>query len=228
MEERCKWQILGGTYGRTTWIRLHEVWRYVSLRPYDCLYLSGEAKRRRDTNSGACTSAVGPVDKLRMAQKHLQENYSVRVERAVFDLEFFAMRSLTFDARAGGSGAGAKKAGEIKWSFGAIGVQGWRWNEFRAEGGTAEAFMCACGWLRISGSLASAYHGGERGRLSRLNCTRKLDLRTNLSSKCRPSKCMVAWDSCRAVFGGSIVPAQQILLMVIELYIEAVAVSEWC
>ena len=62
-------------------------------------------------------------------------------------------------------------------------------------------FMCACRLLEINGSLASALNGGERGGLTRFNCSGMHELRTSRSSNCRPSSFMVAWDRWRAVFG---------------------------
>ena len=63
------------------------------------------------------------------------------------------------------------------------------------------SFMCACGGLGASGALTRASQGGERGVMTKFNCPVMPFLQGNWWSNCKPSKCIVAWDSCLAVFG---------------------------
>ena len=76
-----------------------------------------------------------------------------------------------------------------------------RWHGFETGDGGAGTFMCACCGLSASGALTSVFEGGERGGLTKFNCPGILDLRWNWWYNCKSSKCTVAWDSCRAVFG---------------------------
>ena len=72
---------------------------------------------------------------------------------------------------------------------------------FKTVDGGAGTLMCACCGLSASGALTSVFKGGELGGLTRFNCPGMLDLRGNWWSNCKPSKCIVAWENCRAVFG---------------------------
>ena len=132
-------------------------------------------------------------------------------------MALFATGFLTFNGSAVGGGARANRnAGGINASCVAMGL--------RTGDGAERALSCACGCLSASGTLASAFKGGERERLSSFNCPRMLDLSACWSTSCRPSKCMVGRDSYRAVFG--IVLAYQSLLVMMDVYIEGVAVLE--
>ena len=85
---------------------------------------------------------------------------------------------LTFNGRAGGGAAGG-----INWICGVIGL--------RTEVGMAGAFMCACGWLKISALLEIAFTGGKKQGLIQFNCPGILNLRGDWLSNCKASKCIV-------------------------------------
>ena len=78
----------------------------------------GELYRFREQNLGACTCAVGLVDKLRLVQKDMQEeNSSVRAESAITDWHCFPSSFCTFNGRAGDDrGGGKQKADGINFS----------------------------------------------------------------------------------------------------------------
>ena len=108
-------------------------------------------------------------------------------------LTLFATGLLACSGSAFGSEGAKRNAGGINRKCGGAG--------FRTGDGGAGKFMCACGGLGASGAMVSAFKGGECGWLTKFNCPGMLDLRGNWWFNCKPSKCLVAWDSCQAVFG---------------------------
>ena len=107
-------------------------------------------------------------------------------------LILFATRLLVCSGNAFGGGGAERNAGWINGKCGGTG--------FKMGDGRAGAFLCACGALGASGALESAFKVGERGGLTKINGPGMLDLQGNWWSNCKPSNCVVAWKSCRAVF----------------------------
>ena len=108
-------------------------------------------------------------------------------------LTLFATWLVACSGSACGGEGGKRNAGVINGKCGGAG--------FRTGYGGAGTFMCACCGLSASWALTSVFKGSEREGLSKFNCPSMLDLWGNWWSNCKPSKCIVAWDSCRAVFG---------------------------
>ena len=148
----------------------------------------------RGQNFGACTFAVGFVYNSYVVQKHLWERkWSLYVERVVTFWHCRPRVYLSCNWSAGGGWLEAKKTGGISGSFGFMGLS--------TGDRTLGAFMHACRWLSASRALLCAFMGCERGGQTGFNSPGSVDLQPSLSSNRRPSKCMVAWDRCRAVFG---------------------------
>ena len=133
----------------------------------------------------------GAVDELIVVQRRLRRKWTVQAKNGVTDWHY--------SPRDYWRVVGVLAAEEQSWLR--VGLTGNALVQGLERGVGAGTFMCASGGLGASGALASAFKGGECGGLTKFNCPGTLDPRGKWWSNCKPSKCLVAWDSCQAVFG---------------------------